>query len=328
MRSFIAIALLGLSSSASAADPAQYKFTFTLKVGDASPVMLSAAVPPATSHRLQATEHLKFEIDAPTGKEEWPATVVRLVDDSSGKPVVLVTRREGAPATTERVSTYTVCTGRVIVQSPSPPQPASCDGLLPMAKPDPVLGRCGDCIAPYEGLPENLTARARIAPASEPGEPLVLSGRVLGPDGKPRSNVIVYAYQTDAKGIYPAPNPPRSTESNHQGRLRAWTLTDARGRYTFETIRPGSYPDTTEPQHIHMHVIERGCATYFIDEVLFTDDPMLTPEKRERISHGFGGNAIVTPKREGAGKPWQVVRDIHLGQNIPGYTACTAKAGN
>jgi hypothetical protein len=58
MRSFIAVALLVLSSSVSAADPAQYKFTFILKVGNASPVMISAAVPPATSHRLQATESI------------------------------------------------------------------------------------------------------------------------------------------------------------------------------------------------------------------------------------------------------------------------------
>ena len=61
--------------------------------------------------------------------------------------------------------------------------------------------------------------------------------------------------------------------------------TDAKGRYTFETIRPASYPDATIPQHIHMHVIERGCATYYIDELVFTDDPFFqrqSPEERAR----------------------------------------------
>jgi protocatechuate 3,4-dioxygenase beta subunit len=187
---------------------------------------------------------------------------------------------------------------------------------------DAVVGRCADCAGPYEGLPQEISARARIAPASEPGEPLSLTGRVTGADGKPRSGVIVYAYHTNAQGIYPEPKPPRSIASNHHGQLRGWTRTDARGRYTFDTIRPGGYPNGGEPQHIHMHVIEPGCATYFIDEVVFTDDPRLTPEMRQRVAHGLGGSAVITPRR--AGKTWQVVRDIHLGENIPGYPGCAA----
>jgi len=326
MRRIIVVALLTAAGSVPAADSSQYKFDFTVKVGDANPVTISGAVPPATSHRMQATDHITLELRAPTGREQWPAMGVKIIDDSSGAPVVRFTEGSRPP---DYTTTFTVCGDRVIRLDPSPPEPASCSGLPPMAKPDPVVGDrdCWQCIGPYEGLPENLTSRARIAPIGEPGEPLIVTGRAFGADGKPRPGVIVYAYHTNAQGIYPASTPPRSMLSNFHGQLRGWAKTDARGRYTFETIRPGGYPNERnptegEPQHIHMHVIERGCATYWIDELLFTDDPRLTPERRKAMSRDRGGPGIVTPRR--VGKTWHAERDIQLGRDISDYPGCTA----
>ena len=120
-------------------------------------------------------------------------------------------------------------------------------------------------------------------------------------------------------GIYPAPEKSLSRWADRHGRLRGWVASDADGTYTFETIRPASYPGQKVPQHIHMHVIERGCATYYIDEVLFTDDPLLL----QRDGHpDRGGSGITTPKRYTSPGAWHVVRDIHLGRNIPGYPDC------
>jgi protocatechuate 3,4-dioxygenase beta subunit len=66
-----------------------------------------------------------------------------------------------------------------------------------------------------------------------------------------------------------------------------------------------------------MHVIEPARCTYYIDEIVFTDDSRLTAEQRK--SHpGRGGSGIVTPKRDSTGT-WLVTRDIVLGQAIPGY---------
>jgi|GEM_PF-378160 len=326
MRKLIPVVLIAASGSLLAAQPSQYKFALTVKVGDAEPVSINASLPPGTTHRLQATQALKFDIEVPAPQGPVQATIVKLIDEASGTPFVLATTWIGGPVTLERVSMYTVCGDRVIHLGPAASQPAGCEVLLPMATPDPVFGQCGDCAGPYEGMPASIAARARIAPADEPGEPMVVTGRVLGADGKPRRDIIVYAYHTDAHGIYPEPKTPRSTQSNHHGRLRGWALTDARGRYTFETIRPASYPGTDQPAHIHMHVIERGCGTYFIDELLFTDDPFLTPRMRQELSHGFGGSGITTPERAGAGRTWQVVRDIELGRNIPDYPGCPERA--
>jgi protocatechuate 3,4-dioxygenase beta subunit len=328
MRGAILIVLfIAVSTGLLAAQPPQYKFAFTVKVEEAEPVMVSAAVPPGTSHRLQATQHLRFEIEAPATVDSRSVTVVKLIDDSSGQPVTRIHTQRGGPVTLDRAATYTICGNRVIAQGPSPTQAASCSGLPPMAAMEPIIGQCGDCGGPFEGMPASFTSHVRIAPVGEPGEPITVTGRVLDADGKPRSGVIVYAYHTDKDGIYPPPSPPRSVHSDHQGRLRAWAQSDSKGRYTFDTIRPGSYPNTDVPQHIHMHVVERGCATYVLDEMVFTDDPKLTPEMLEALSHGFGGNAVVTPKRVNGGKGWRVVRDIHLGEKIPGYPGCTSAHG-
>jgi protocatechuate 3,4-dioxygenase beta subunit len=188
-----------------------------------------------------------------------------------------------------------------------------------MAKPDPTIG-CNGCVAPYEGMPATIPSHARIAPLSEPGEPLTITGRVFGPDGRARAGIIVYAYHTDRLGIYPRPDPPRSQASDYNGQLRGWARTDSEGRYTFDTIRPGSYPNSNNPQHVHMHVIEPGCATYTIPELQFTDDPMyqqLSAEERQRSGEYVKAE---TPQRMGKG--WVVTRDIHLGENVPGYKPC------
>ena len=329
MRPSSLMTLLLISAISPAAEAPQIRVSLSARAGDSTPVLIQVAVPPGTEHRLQATAHLSFELSVPAVENGNVDTTIRLLDDTSGQPVELTRTEWRGPPTEDRSFAYTICSQRVILQHPIPSHPPNCADLPPMAAPDPVVGLpCGGCLGPYEGLPVTLSAVARIAPVGEPGEPMVITGRVFGPDGRPRPNVIVYAYHTNAAGIYPEPDPPRSLESNFQGRLRGWALTDARGRYTFETIRPARYPNSSNPQHVHMHVVERGCATYYIDEMVFADDPMLqrmSAENLARMSPGRGGRAITTPRRDASGA-WRVTRDIYLGQNIPGYRQCARTA--
>jgi protocatechuate 3,4-dioxygenase beta subunit len=176
---------------------------------------------------------------------------------------------------------------------------------------EPVVGGpCEGCENVFVELPAGLSSSARIAPEGTPGESLVIVGTVTDLGGKPAAGIIVYAYHTDAEGIYP-------DAATRHGALRAWALTDAEGNYRFDTIRPASYPNTTIAQHVHMHVIEPGRCTYWIDSIHFDDDPLLTPSDRERVSDR-GGSGIVNPTRDPDGV-WHVRRDIVLGKNVPGY---------
>lgn len=185
---------------------------------------------------------------------------------------------------------------------------------------EPIVGLpCDGCEAVFDDLPDVLHSQTRIAPLDEAGESLTLTGRVVDRVGTPQAGVIVYAYHTDRSGLYPPPRRATSEEATRHGRLRAWALTDAHGEYRFDTIRPGSYPGEDIPEHIHMHVIERGRASYYIDDVMFRDDPKLTARQLRRLSNARGGSGIVLPERRNNG--WFVRRDIELGLHIPGYPA-------
>lgn len=158
--------------------------------------------------------------------------------------------------------------------------------------------------------PANVSWRTTIAPDDEPGKRLVLRGRVMKPDGvTPAPGVVVYAYHTDAKGVYPKRGDEKGNARRH-GYLRGWARTDSAGRYEFRTIRPEPYPGGTNPAHIHMTVKESGKEEYWIDEVHFDDDPILTPGARAGL-RGIGGAGIVRvrPGPDGVG---EAVRDIVL----------------
>ena len=146
----------------------------------------------------------------------------------------------------------------------------------PASAMEPVIGGpCEGCENVFVGLPELLESRAWITHAEEPGEPLIIEGTVRSADGTAAKDIIVYAYHTDAGGVYP----PGTTA---HGRLRAWVRTDASGQYRFDTIRPGAYPGRDVAQHVHMHIIEPGRVTYYIDSIVFVDDPLLTAERRQQ----------------------------------------------
>jgi hypothetical protein len=172
---------------------------------------------------------------------------------------------------------------------------------------EPVLGGpCEGCDWVYDGMPAAPATHARIAPVNEPGEPMAIEGVVTTARGAPAGNVIVYAYHTDRTGIYPA-------AGNRHGTLRGWSRTDAAGRFRFDTIRPGAYPSRKVAEHVHMHVIEPGVGTYYIDNLEFEDDP-LNPG---RAGAERGGVGLMRPvRRDGQ---WQARRDIVLGRNIPGH---------
>jgi protocatechuate 3,4-dioxygenase beta subunit len=85
----------------------------------------------------------------------------------------------------------------------------------------------------------------------------------------------VYVYQTDARGYYR----PDDAMANRDPRLKALLRTDARGRYSYRTIRPASYPGTRVPQHIHYEVTAEGRGQR-VFEIVFEDDPFLSARVR------------------------------------------------
>lgn len=175
----------------------------------------------------------------------------------------------------------------------------------------PVIGGpCQGCENVFVNQPKTLSSHGRISSVGEKGEPLNIKGKVFNHNGKAMENIIVYAYQTDAEGKYP------KGETFH-GKLRGWAITDHQGAYSFATIRPTAYPNGREAQHIHFHVIEPNRGTYYIDDITFSDDPLLSSKKRNKTKCR-GGCGLADPIKDKKGV-WKVKRDIILGENIPNY---------
>ena len=159
--------------------------------------------------------------------------------------------------------------------------------------------------------PESPSWSTRIAPEGEPGEPMLVSGRVYGPDGRtPAAGILVYAYHTDVTGLYTTRGDETGNGRRH-GRLRGWMRTNAEGRYEFRSIRPAPYPGRVDPAHVHMTISGPGRPEYWIDSIWFADDPLVTPEARRHLT-GRGGFDPVIRLTRGPDGVLVGTRDIRL----------------
>jgi protocatechuate 3,4-dioxygenase beta subunit len=136
----------------------------------------------------------------------------------------------------------------------------------------PVYGE--DALAPTD---HDLTVQHAAAPV---GQRIVIAGRVLDEDDRPVPHTLIEIWQANAAGRYAhkvdqwkAPLDPNFTGAGR-------TLTDADGRYTFTTIRPGAYPwrnhqNAWRPAHIHFSLFGQAFAARLVTQMYFPGDPLL-----------------------------------------------------
>jgi protocatechuate 3,4-dioxygenase beta subunit len=116
---------------------------------------------------------------------------------------------------------------------------------------------------------------------SEPlGERIIVGGRVIDEDGRPVARTLVEVWQANAAGRYAHQIDQHNAplDSNFTGCGRA--VTDAEGRYSFITIKPGAYPwgnhhNAWRPAHIHYSIFGPAFATRLITQMYFPGDPLL-----------------------------------------------------
>jgi protocatechuate 3,4-dioxygenase, beta subunit len=153
--------------------------------------------------------------------------------------------------------------------------------------------------------PGGAPSSADVAPPDEPGERLEVHGVVYAADGRtPVPRASVYVYQTDARGYYR----PDDAMANRNPRLMALLRTDGQGRYSYRTVRPGSYPGTRVPRHIHYEVTADGRGAR-VFEIVFEDDPFVTPQVRDAASRAGSFYSLRAVQRApgGAGRVEQDV---------------------
>lgn len=139
--------------------------------------------------------------------------------------------------------------------------------------------------------------------AGEPiGQRIIVSGQVRDSDGRAVPHTLVEIWQANAAGRYAhaADSWPAPLDPNFTGGGRV--VTDADGRYSFTTVRPGAYPwgnhhNAWRPAHIHLSLFGRAFTQrlvtqmYFPDDPLFDQDPIFSavpdPAARQRMVSAF-----------------------------------------
>ena len=121
------------------------------------------------------------------------------------------------------------------------------------------------------------------------GERIRIEGRVLDADSKPVDDAMIEIWQADAAGRYAHPADKQRPNAKFQGFGRAGT--DAEGRFSFSTVKPGAVPGPngeSQAPHILVAVYCRGLPRhaytriYFADEAGNAGDPILALVPAER----------------------------------------------
>jgi protocatechuate 3,4-dioxygenase, beta subunit len=112
------------------------------------------------------------------------------------------------------------------------------------------------------------------------GQRIIVSGRVLGSDGRPLRSQLIEIWQANAAGRYrhDVDTHDAPLDPNFGGAGRA--LTDDNGEYRFITIEPGAYPwknhyNGWRPRHIHLSLFGRDFTERVVTQMYFPGDPLM-----------------------------------------------------
>jgi catechol 1,2-dioxygenase len=178
-------------------------------------------------------------------------------------------------------------------------------------------------------LPWNGTVPMR---RDEPGDRLVVRGRVRSADGSPIAGAVIDHWQADADGYYSHFHP-----SSPEGNLRARFETNEEGAFEIHTVRPGPYMIPHEGPTGHLleaagwHPWRPAHLHYFVDapghdrlttQLFFAGDPWLGTDVAGATKPDLVFDP--TPRDDGA---FEIDHDFCLQPGVAKRQAVSALAG-
>ena len=130
-----------------------------------------------------------------------------------------------------------------------------------------------------------------MAPAGVAGERVSIRGRVIDADGKPVNDAAVEIWQANSQGRYAHPEDQQDKPLDKNFRGYGRSLTDDKGAFRFNTIKPGRVPGPggrLQAPHLNVTIFMRGLLKhlqtrlYFPNEAANAEDPVLALVPAER----------------------------------------------
>jgi protocatechuate 3,4-dioxygenase alpha subunit len=116
-------------------------------------------------------------------------------------------------------------------------------------------------------------ARGGTVAGSVTGTRVVIEGTVRDGSGEPAADALIETWQADAAGRYHHAEDAGGAAA-FDGFARV--ATDAGGRFTIETVKPGRTPGpgaTWQAPHLLVGLVARGILTRLVTRVYFADEP-------------------------------------------------------
>lgn len=132
-----------------------------------------------------------------------------------------------------------------------------------------------DVLGPFYKKHAPDTRNMRIA--GDPGMPLVISGGVFSTRGEPVPEATVEVWHTDHAGRYDIDG------YRYRARLQAAT-----GKYAFDSIMPGHYPDRV-CQHVH-YLVQASGHRPLVTQLYFATDPVFEGDP----ARNYGRDPLIT----------------------------------
>lgn len=153
-----------------------------------------------------------------------------------------------------------------------------------------------------------------LSPAGEPGDRLIVTGRVFGEnDSVPARGIRIFAYHADWRGLYTRPG-----EDSLRPRLSGTLWTIDSGEYRLRTTIPGSYG---APAHLHFEISGDRLERRMVWVNVFREAADSGNHADQRRRGGWnapsrnGGDAVLT---RGADGQLELRWDLHWPRGFPG----------
>ncbi len=171
-----------------------------------------------------------------------------------------------------------------------------------------------------------------IVRSPTPGEPLLVTGRVVDPSGLPIEGAEIDVWHASPDGLYENQDAGQADMN-----LRGKFVTDADGQFWFWTVKMAGYPIPTDgvvgrllaaqgrqpkrPAHLHALIVKPGCKV-LISQVYDPSDPNLLDDPQFGVTRALVGGFVrhdePHPSNPAVNPPWHSLDHAYVLQ--PGET--------